>query len=244
MTNGGQRDDDLDALAGEYVLGLLSPEDASAFENRVDQDPNVRVALARTRERLLEIDLRAPSRTPSAELWPRIEARLEDVPSADVVAMPSRAPEPRGVSFRKSAAPFWRGFAAASIVALLVATAAFFASERSEPRLLVVLLNENAEPVSIVEAFDGHVVRVVPLAELPVPQGKTLQVWTLPDPDTGPVSLGLLPTGRAQRLLGPDLPTPKIDQLYEITIEPAGGSPTGKPTGPIVGKGLARMPRT
>ncbi len=36
------------------------------------------------------------------------------------------------------------------------------------------------------------------------------------------------------------LPPPKREQLYEITLEPAGGSPTGKPTGPIIARALRR----
>ena len=34
-----------------------------------------------------------------------------------------------------------------------------------------------------------------------------------------------------------DLPPPKPDQLFELTLEPATGSPTGRPTGPILFKG-------
>ncbi|WP_407815360.1 anti-sigma factor domain-containing protein, partial [Staphylococcus aureus] len=45
------------------------------------------------------------------------------------------------------------------------------------------------------------------------------------------------------RLDGPALPTPRDNQLYEITLEQAGGSPTGRPTGPILAKGLAKFPR-
>jgi anti-sigma-K factor RskA len=32
---------------------------------------------------------------------------------------------------------------------------------------------------------------------------------------------------------------PKQDQLYELTLEQAGGSSTGRPTGPILAKGFA-----
>jgi hypothetical protein len=34
-----------------------------------------------------------------------------------------------------------------------------------------------------------------------------------------------------------DLPPPGPDQLFEITLEPAAGSPTGRPTGPVLFKG-------
>ena len=33
------------------------------------------------------------------------------------------------------------------------------------------------------------------------------------------------------------LPPPGTDQLFEITLEPATGSPTGRPTGPVLFKG-------
>jgi anti-sigma-K factor RskA len=55
--------------------------------------------------------------------------------------------------------------------------------------------------------------------------------------------MGLLETVRATLLEGPTLPAPRANQLYEITLEPAGGSPTGRPTGPIIGKGFANAPR-
>ena len=70
-----------------------------------------------------------------------------------------------------------------------------------------------------------------------------MQVWTLPSQDMGPVSLGLLDAARSAVLDGPDLPQPREDQLYEITVENEGGSPTGRPTGPILVKGFAKLPR-
>jgi anti-sigma-K factor RskA len=40
------------------------------------------------------------------------------------------------------------------------------------------------------------------------------------------------------------LPEPHPAQLYEITFEPAGGSPSNLPTGAILGNGLAKEPVT
>jgi len=73
---------------------------------------------------------------------------------------------------------------------------------------------------------------------------QVMQVWTKPEEDGPPVSLGLLSTGRSSTLTIDGLPTPRPQQLYEITFEPAGGSPTQLPTGPILGKGLAKEPVT
>ena len=66
---------------------------------------------------------------------------------------------------------------------------------------------------------------------------RTIQVWTLPSRERGPVSVGLMDQARTLQLSLKDLPEPKQDQLFELTLEPAGGSPTGRPTGPVLFKG-------
>lgn len=247
MTNGADHPEDLSVIAGEYVLGVLDKDEAAAFETRLVHDEAARHALAEARERFLELDLAAPPEPPSPDLWDRIEARLNTQPPAPVVDLASRRRQSRtpdrSVFNAVSSARFWQGFAAATVLAVIAALIASATVLSPTPRLIVVLLNDQAQPVSIVEAFDGQRIRVVPLDEIDVPPGRTLQVWTLPDPATGPVSMGLLPTGDARTLEGPQLPPPQPDQLYEITIEPEGGSPTGRPTGPIVGKGFARVPQ-
>ena len=138
---------------------------------------------------------------------------------------------------------FWQGFAAASVLATLGGGYGLYTIAQQKPRMIVVLLDAQAQPVSLVETYEGQRIRVVPLTNIAVPEGKTLQVWTLPSREQGPVSMGLMPAPSATTLAGPELPTPKLEQLYEITIEQAGGSPTGKPTGPIVGKGFAKLPQ-
>lgn len=244
MNNATDRDDDLHTLAGEYVLGLMTGEERHRFEQRIAREPQARQAVADLRERLLELDTSARPVTPSADLWPAIERAIARG-GADVVAFDPTAGSPRrGVEARRpTRRAFWQGFAAASVLATIGGGFALYRLGLQKPRLIVVLLDAAAQPVSIVEAYDGRRVRVVPLGRIEVPAGKTLQVWTLPDRETGPVSVGLMTEPSATTLEGPALPAPKVDQLYEITIEPAGGSPTGKPTGPIVGKGFARLPQ-
>lgn len=236
------RDIDLDTLATLVVTGLASEDETTAFEARAATDAAAREALARARERFLELDTAAHPVAPSPRLWARIEdglsgtARVEslDAHRARRVSERSSALSPRG---------FWQGFAAASVTALVVGGLLWATLWPVPPQLVVVLLDAEARPVSLVEAYDGQKIRIVPLGPIEVPQGRTLQVWTLPDPATGPISMGLLPSVTATVLTGPPLPAPKREQLYEITIEPAGGSPTGRPTGPIVGKGFAKAPQ-
>jgi anti-sigma-K factor RskA len=75
-----------------------------------------------------------------------------------------------------------------------------------------------------------------------VPAGKALEVWTLYDKARGPVSLGLIDRAQRARFQTASLPA-RPDQLYEITLEPSTGSPIGRPTGPVLMKGLASVPR-
>lgn len=232
---------ELDRLAGEYVLGLLSDEERTLFEDALSEDDEARRALREARERFLELDVTAPAVPAPSMLWEKIETSLDRPVKAEreaVIPFSPRRP-PRG--------PFWRGFAtaaaAASVLALIGFGALWTAFTAAKPELIVVLLDSRSQPGAIVEAFAGQRVRVVPLERFDIPEGKTLQVWTLPDKETGPVSLGLLQGSAATEFTGANLPPPRPDQLYEITLEQAGGSPTGKPTGPIVAKGFARQPQ-
>ena len=244
MTNGIEEPHDMSLAAGEYVLGLMDDAARADFEARLTTNPELRRLVAMERERFLELDLTASGPAPSADLWRRIEQGVARAPS-NVVDLDARRRQnttpsaPAGLSRRG----FWQGFAAASVLGLIASGIAYMQATPPPPRLVVVLLNDQAQPVSLVEALDDKRIRVVPLAAIDVPSNRTLQVWTLPDPATGPVSMGLLETVRATLLEGPVLPAPRPDQLYEITLEPAGGSPTGRPTGPIIGKGYARTPR-
>jgi len=244
MTNGTEEPHDMAVEAGEYVLGLMDDAARAAFEARLASDGELRRLVAAERERFLELDLTASGPAPGADLWQRIEQSVARAP-ANVVDLDAQ--RRRGVAASSPARPsrrgFWQGFAAASILGVVATSVAYMRAPPGAPRLVVVLLNDQAQPVSIVETLDDKRIRVVPLVNIDVPSDRTLQVWTLPDPATGPVSMGLLETVRATLLEGPVLPTPRPDQLYEITLEPAGGSPTGRPTGPIIGKGFARIPR-
>ncbi|MET4698609.1 anti-sigma-K factor RskA [Constrictibacter sp. MBR-5] len=228
--------------AEEYVLGLLTPHEAAEVEARLVDDADLRTDVAAARDRFLELDLHAEPLPVDPALWDRIVAGLDGRSEADIVpfAPPSvRAARRRGL---------WQGALAASVAAVLLAGAAILGlpslREPPPPIVVAVLLDPDTNnPGAVVEAFADDRVRIVPLADIPIPEGRILQVWTLPDAETGPVSLGLMPQAQLTSLLGPDLPRPQARQLYEITLEPAGGSPTGRPTGPILYKGFAEPTR-
>jgi anti-sigma-K factor RskA len=103
--------------------------------------------------------------------------------------------------------------------------------------VMIAVLVDGNRTGAVVQAFaDGRVV-LLPLTAINVPAGRAIEVWTLPSRERGPVSVGLMDKARSLTLSLKDLPAPKPDQLFELTLEPATGSPTGRPTGPVLFKG-------
>jgi anti-sigma-K factor RskA len=228
----------LQERADAYILGLMDEGEQVAVEMDMETDGQLARAVGEARDRFLELDLVGPTATVSADLWSRIEAQLgaQERPA-------SRRTIPPAVNDNRLT--WWRGLglSAAAASMLLVAALAFTVLGRSEPQVIAVLMNAEGEPVVMIEDFGNDTAKVTPLSDVSVATDRSLQLWTLPSKDTGPVSLGVLDGWRTATVEGPDLPGPLEEQLYEITLEPLGGSPTGKPTGPILGKGFAKTPR-
>jgi anti-sigma-K factor RskA len=225
-------DHDDRALAGEFALGLLEGEAKAAAERRLLEDPAFAREVMGWQMRFSEFDDSAETRPAGDALWRRIEAGLA-------------APAPRAAALPSPWTRFWSNVAAlratalgASLAALLLAVGLGFAirAAQQQPTMVAVLLDGN-RPGAVVQAFaDGRVV-LVPLTQIDVPQGRAIEVWTLPSRERGPVSVGLMDRARTLQLSLKDLPLPRPDQLFELTLEPATGSPTGRPTGPVLFKG-------
>jgi len=228
-----------EVLAGEYALGLLEGSEFEEFERRLKRERALQAEVAAWRDKFAPLDATATEQPASAGLWGRIERSVAE-------PRPVRGEEEARWSERLwTSLGFWRGasFAgAAASVVLAIAVGLLAGRATPQPIIVAVLQTEQALPGAIVEAFgDGSIV-VVPLRDIDVPPGKALEVWTLYDKARGPVSLGLIDRAQRARFQTTGLPA-REDQLYEITLEPATGSPIGRPTGPILMKGLASAPR-
>jgi anti-sigma-K factor RskA len=219
------------ALAGEYVLGLLDGEAKMTVERRIASDAEFAREVEAWRSRLAAFDDTVDPRTASDTLWSRIEAGLGSA---------ALAPETQSLWAR-----FWNNLPALRVAtlgttfaALLLAVGLGFAirAANQQPVMVAVLVDGNRTG-AVVHAFaDGRVV-LLPLMPIDVPAGRAIEVWTLPSRERGPVSVGLMSRAQTLQLSLKDLPAPKPDQLFELTLEPATGSPTGRPTGPILFKG-------
>ncbi len=237
--------DDHDRLAAEHVMSLLEGEERRAAERLLDTDPAFQAAVAAWRARFAELDETAAPAPAGETLWRRIEGSLataqEAAPLPVAGPTPVIVPDPRNAfaALWRSLA-FWRaaGLAGAfATIALAVGLGVLAERSSRVPVLVAVLLTDANQPGGVINAFANGEAELVPLGAIPVPPGRALEIWTLWDRARGPVSIGLIDEARRVRLNLRDLPRPGPNQLFEITLEPATGSPTGRPTGPILMKG-------
>lgn len=218
-----------DALAGEYVLGTLDARMAREVEAALPADAGLRDAVAAWEARLSPLLALVPAESPPPDLWARIEAALAEPRTATAPRRPAAARAPAAPA--RSWLGLWRGWAIGATAVAAGLGALLLRQPEAEPRLMTVLLTSQDQPAWVVQA-DGNRLRLASLNPRPVEAGRVFQLWALPQGATAPTSLGLIPP-EGQLTVSPQTIRPQPGMLIEITLEPPGGSPTGRPTGPI-----------
>jgi anti-sigma-K factor RskA len=217
--------DEIDALAGEYVLGTLDADERRAAEARLASDDAFRVAVAAWETRLQPLsDALEPVEPPHGVLE-RVLSRIDaesGAPAANVVAL------------RRSVRR-WRlttalvGATAAALAGIVVLD---LAVPPQQTEFVAVLTSEGAAPkfVATVDVAKGTL-SIRRVGEAPPPD-KSYELWAV-EPGKAPESLGVLEEANLSRTLdhSPD------DLVLAISLEPKGGSPTGVATGPVVFSG-------
>jgi len=225
-----QHDQDLPRdLAAEYVLGVLDAGERVEAQRLAATDPAFAADVAAWQARLAPLDSAYGEEPPPDRVRQAVEARLFG---------PAAAPQPARFGIG-----FWRGLAFASMAALAVALLSHVTRIDREQQggMLIVSLEAADSPVRFLAVYEpGEAVRLRPVSGEPG-EGRDFQLW-LVEGGAAPVSLGVLPrTGTAEFRLPPSI----ADRLREeatlaVSLEPAGGSPTGQPTGPVVAAGVAK----
>jgi anti-sigma-K factor RskA len=239
----GDAGDGQDRLAGEYVLGTLSATRRREVEARLPREPVLRAAVAAWEARLLPLTSLAPAVDPSAGLWARIDRSIAadaaaDVPLAAGPVTPRQANLSRpGLAGWWNSLPFWRGLATGGMALAAVLASVLLVRQGAAPAapqyLVVLVAPQDKSPGWVVQASAPGQLSLIPLGTMPVPAEKSLQFWTKADGWSGPVSLGLVKPGQVLRVPVEKLPPLQPNQLFELTLEPAAGSPLDRPTGPI-----------
>jgi anti-sigma-K factor RskA len=221
----------LDRLASEFALGTSPPRVRRRLVAIARRDRVVAAALSEWERRIAALADRIPPTTPPPRVWRNIVLRLG--------LEPDRVPE-REAGWRRRIA-FWRALALASLVGVLVLGVAEW---RRAPvvvpaPLVVVLSGADAKVGLIATATRGDRYLTVKTVGNATPgPDKAFELWALPQAGP-PQPLGVIPQGNVVRV---PVQNPVDEMLSNIptlavSIEPQGGSPTGKPTGPVVYSG-------
>jgi anti-sigma-K factor RskA len=224
----------LDALAAQYALGTLSPRARRRLGRIAQREPAVVAALRAWEFRLAGLADAIPPVTPPARVWAAICTKLGIV----------GAEGPNNASLVKSwwsSLGIWRGLAFLGFAAALVLGLRLMAPavEAPAPTIVAVLAGSDAKPVLVATVErGGRVLAAKAVRAIAIPPDRALELWALPV-GKDPRSLGLVPATGVVRIA---LPVPADDAFrgvpaLAISLEPAGGSPTGKPAGPVLFSG-------
>lgn len=216
--------------AVEYVLGLMDAEERRAFEIALLDDPELADAVWRAEEAFVPLARALPPRRPPAGLFRKVERRTFGA---------AVAPRRTGSRFEVS---LWRGattfFFTTTVAALTLAV--IFAARpdlvtEPRPELVAGIVTGGGEVLLARVRQDG----TLAVSALPrIDTDTSRELWLVPE-DGAPRSLGLLDTAEPRVF---PLPPQVREELgrgasLAVSIEPPGGSPTGAPTGEIIGVG-------
>jgi anti-sigma-K factor RskA len=220
-----------DKLAAEYVLGTMSARARRRFEIHLRGNPQLRRAVSQWETRLSPLTDALPAIEPPARVWQAIKTRLQ-------------IGRPAGTGFWGSLS-FWRVSSFASGL-LALALIVFLAAPKPETPVdagrMVVVMNDLAtnRPAMTASWEPGQrgsrTLRIRVIGHAEMAPNTAWELWMLPGGDQKPVSLGLITTHETQVVKIPQALAVKLDaaQGLAMSVEPAGGSPTGLPTGPVL----------
>lgn len=218
------------ALIGEYVLGLLEQQQAREVAELIERDPQAAAMALEWEQHFLELSDRLPPSTPSAGLWPRVQQSL------------NLAGQPHAWQQWWSSLNTWRLTSAALALALIIALLPVPWRADTPAAIYTAVLQppgEAAKPGWVVHIDAQGTLRLEPLREDQVAANRSVQFWTLVDPKDGPRSLGLVEPGERLTLSAEQIGAVQVGQLFELTLEPSGGSPLNRPTGEVLYIGRA-----
>lgn len=205
-------------LAAEYVLGTLRGRARTRFERLMQQDRQLRDEVADWQTRMMPLaDSLVPVR-PRNRVWQEIRSSLgfETVSRWSLV--------------------FWRNLGVVSTAAaiLMAVYIAVLPLRTTAPDYVAVIADKQAKPIWLLSSSDTFLT-VKSLIPRTVIAGRSLELWLLPDGGK-PVSLGLLPLDGSKTATLPYAVAKLMANSHTVAVslEPAGGSPTGQPTGPIL----------
>jgi anti-sigma-K factor RskA len=216
-------------LAAEYVLGVLGSAARRRFERLMRADKALGDAVQYWEARFAGLTSALKPVEPSTGVWAMIERQTGGAPMAD-----SDSP---GFFER---AGFWQLLAAAASVAAIslgIALRLGPAPAMPENAYVAVVADAKQKPMWIVTAdAKKGMLTLKAIGSHQYPAEQDAELWLVMKDDPRPVSLGMLPRDGKMEMKLKSKMMPMIEHgiMVAVSMEPAGGSPTGQPTGPVV----------
>ena len=218
-----------DMLAAEFVLGNLRGAARRRLITVMRHHAGLSRKVAQWEERLFPLGMRAPKVKAPPRMWRAIHARISPAPSGWFGMGGS-----------------WRRLAIGGLAAVALATLLYVGVvPPREPAftMVAVLSDAHAQPGILVswtpKQAASRRLHVRILAHPQMPPNTSWQAWLVSGPGAKPISLGLI-TGDARQVLeiSPDATSAlRGAALIGVSVEPKGGSVTGRPGGPYVVEG-------
>jgi anti-sigma-K factor RskA len=242
--------DNIDALAGEYVLGTLNGDERAQVEARRPHEPSLEAAIQAWQRRLGPMTSYVASVAPPARIKVKVAAEIAarqaagrgqpivperlveaTTPTAEIIDLTRRLSRWRTVAIGAGA------LAAALSGVIAMRDTVRIAPPSKEPTTFVAVLQKDAQSPAFIMTVDSaartFTVRAV-AADKPI--GKSHELWIVNERLGPPKSLGVV--GHSQFSSGVQLAAYAAGDIeastYAVTLEPEGGSATGLPTGPVV----------
>ena len=227
IDHNGLPDDEL--LAAEYALGVLAAPERAEAARRLAREPAFAARVAAWEARLAPWAGEIEEVAPPPRVWEAIAAALP-------------APAAPRASLWQSLA-FWRVIALASTLAAACLAVVVYLGVFNAPAPLTATI-EGGGARRFVATVDlkRATVAVVP-ASFSADATRVPELWLIP-PGGKPLAVGLLRADRAVVIAIPPalLARTESGATLAVSLEPPGGSPTGAPTGPVIGAGkLTRL---
>lgn len=226
---------EIDALAGEYVLGTLSAAERRAVSERREREPELDAAIKAWEARLSPLaDVVSPV-APPPNLYSKVRAQIGL--SAHVISLRARE---RQLTRR---AERWRN-ATLGMTALAASLVGFVGWReqqfREMPTQYSAVLQAGSDRPAFLLTVDTktHNCVISAIAAPKQPQ-KSYEVWLVHDDLKTPKSLGVMAEGDMHVMPMDDGPDTAMfmNATFAVSLEPEGGSPTGAPTGPVLFSG-------
>ncbi|WGW03287.1 anti-sigma factor [Tropicibacter oceani] len=209
-----------EAMAAEYVLGLLPQDERAAFEAQMRADPDLEQDVVAWAEYFSTFTDDIPEEAPPPQLWKRISAQ----------------------AFGTRRRPGWRlllpylaGGVAAAAITWGVYTSGVLTPQQgthlyadlvAQDQGYVLLAHWAPDSETFMLRRDGGA----------FPTDNSIEIWVIPAADAAPVSVGLMAQDDLTQIPVPPEMTALMQPgaMVAISLEPLGGSVTGAPSGPVL----------